>query len=115
MSTDLHKRRAKQLRTIGSVVLASGVIAAGLVYGIGTHNAAPPDVSMLGFNRAEQQQMGRLYGKSGQMLDDWLDDLKQPDTQAILILIFSSAIFAGCRYFARLVEIDDESRDMPPN
>lgn len=107
----LHRRRAKQLRTIGAVVLALGIVAAGLVYWIGTRNAAPDDISMLGFNRAEQRQMGLLYGKSGQMMDDWVDDLKQPGTQAILILIFSAVVFAGCRYFAKLVEIDDEPAD----
>src|SRR5579862_9433690 len=108
MSADSHKRRAKQLRITGAVALALGIIAAGLVYWIGTRNETPTDVSMLGFNRAEERQMGRLYGKSGQMMDDWLDDLKQPSTQAILILIFSGATFASCRYFAKLVEVEDE-------
>lgn len=108
MNADLSKRRARQLRIIGAVVLALGIIAAGLIYWTGTRNAAPPNISMLGFNRAEQQQMGQLYGKSGQMIDDWLDALKQPGTQVILILIFSVAVFGGCRYFAKLVEIEDE-------
>ena len=105
------QRRAKQLRITGIVVLTLGIITAGLVYWIGIRNATPDDISMLGFNRAEERQMGQLYGKSGQMVDDWLDDLKQPGTQAVLILIFSAAVFAGCFYFAKLVEIEDEPAD----
>jgi hypothetical protein len=34
--------------------------------------------------------------------------LKQPGTQAILIALFSILLAAGCFYFARLLDIDDE-------
>ena len=34
--------------------------------------------------------MGRLYGKSGLLIEQWSNDLKQPGTQAILILVFST-------------------------
>jgi hypothetical protein len=62
-----------------------------------------------GFNRAEQRQMGQLYGNSGLLIEQWSDDLKQPGTQAILIAGFSIVVFAGCFYFARLLDYDDEA------
>jgi len=103
------KIRARRLRITGVSVLVLGLVAAAAVYTVGMHNAdLNNDPSMLGFNRAEQRQMGQLYGKSGLMVDDWMDDLKQPGTQAVLISVASALIAAGCFYFARLVEVDDE-------
>jgi hypothetical protein len=102
------KKHARLLRITGASVLVLGLVTAGVIYGVGLCNAKlNNDPSMLGFNRAEQRQMGQLYGKSGQMVDDWMDDLKQPGTQAVLISIASVLIAAGCFYFARLVEVDD--------
>ena len=84
-------------------------MAAGLIYWLGTRNGDLNDnVSMLGFNRAQQRQMAQLYGKSGLLIDEWTADLKQPGTQAILIAGFSLAVFAGCFYFANLLDYEDE-------
>ena len=103
------KQRASRLRWIGFIVLVAGIAAAGLVHWLGTRS---PDLSgnlsMQGFNRAEQQQMARLYGKSGLLVDEWSDALARPGIQAILIVAFSALVFAGCFYFARLLDIDDE-------
>jgi hypothetical protein len=93
---------------IGVLALALGIAGAGLVYWLGTRSPNLEDeLSMQGFNRAQQRQMGQLYGKSGLLIDEWVDDLKQPGTQAILIVVTSALLAAGCFYFARLVEIDD--------
>ena len=90
-------------------MLVAGIAAAGLVYWLGTRSPdLSANLSMLGFNRAEQRQMGQLYGKSGLMIEKWADDLKQPGTQAILIAAFSTLVFIGCSYFARLLDVDDE-------
>jgi hypothetical protein len=98
------------LRIVGGVLLALGMAAAGLVYWLGTREPdLSNDPSMQGFNRAEQRQMGQLYGKSGLLIDEWADELKQPDTQAILILIFFGLAGAGCIYFARLMDVDEET------
>jgi hypothetical protein len=105
------RRRTRRLRTIGVLVLVLGLVAAGAVYWLGTRDAdLSGKLSMQGFDRAERRQMGRLYGKSGLLIDEWTDDLKQPSTQAILIAGFSAAVFAGCFYFARLLDFDDEAR-----
>ena len=46
--------------------------------------------------------MAMLYGKMGLLIEDWVNDLKQPGTQATLIVSASILIALGCFYFARL-------------
>jgi hypothetical protein len=108
--TASFKRRARRLRQIGIIVLTLGIGGAGILYWLRTRS---PDVSgklsMQGFNRAEQRQMGQLYGKQGLLIEQWSDDLKQPGTQAAIIGGFSILVFSGCFYFARLLEFDDET------
>ncbi|MGO8765457.1 MAG: hypothetical protein ACLQSR_10050 [Limisphaerales bacterium] len=100
---------SRRLKWTGGAVLALGILSAGLIYWLGSRNDdLSNDPSMLGFNRAEERQMGQLYGSSGELMDDLMDDLKQPGTQAILIVLVSGLAAAGCFYFARLVAIDDE-------
>ena len=102
------KRIARRLRVIGLSALVVGLVAAGLIYWWGTRKAdLSNDLSMQGFNRAEQRQMGRLYGKSGLLIDDLEADLKQPATQATLVVIVAALVAGGCFYFARLT---DDSR-----
>jgi hypothetical protein len=104
-------RRAARLRMMGVIVLVLGIAAAGLVYWQGTRS---PDVmdelSMVGFNRAQRRQMGRLYGKMGLALEEFSDDLKQPGTQAKLIGVVSILIAAGCFYFAQRMSDGGKTR-----
>jgi hypothetical protein len=95
---------------MGVFVLVLGIGSAGMVYWLGTRSAnLNDDLSMVGFNRAEQRQMGQLYGKMGLLIEEWSDDLKQPGTQAVLITAVSTLVAAGCFYFARLLESDKET------
>jgi hypothetical protein len=104
-------RRARRLRMIGWMVLALGLSGAGLIYWLGTRSPdVSGDLSMVGYNRARSRQMGMLYGKMGPLIEEWSDDLKQPATQAEIIFALSVLTTAGCFYFARLLEQDDEPR-----
>jgi hypothetical protein len=104
-------RRAARLRTIGLIVLMLGLGSAGLVYWLGTRSPdVMDDLSMVGYNKAQTRQMGMLYGKMGPVIEEWFDDLKQPGTQAEIIVAVSILIAAGCFYFARLLAHDDEPR-----
>ena len=95
---------------IGVIILALGIAGAGVLYWLRTRSPdVSGDLSMQGYNRAQQRQMGQLYGNSGLLMEQWSDDLKQPGTQAILMAGFSIAVFAGCFYFARLLDYDDET------
>ena len=100
----------RRLRVIGASVLVIGALAAGLVYWLGSRNGdMSDDLSMQGFSRAEQRQMGQLYGKSGLLIDQLEDDLKQPGTQAIIIVAAAVLVAAGCFYFARLTDGSGET------
>ena len=103
-------RRARRLRMIGVIVLVLGIAGAGILYWLRTRSPdLMDDLSMVGYNRAQTRQMGQLYGKSGLLIEQWSEDVKQPGTQAILIALFSAVIAAGCFYFARLLDDDDET------
>jgi hypothetical protein len=105
----LSEWRARRLRTIGVVVLMLGIVSAGIVYWLGTRSPdLNDDASMAGYSKPETQQMERLYGKWGDLTDDLLDDLKQPGTQAFIIVVAAALVAGGCFYFARLSDDDGE-------
>jgi len=93
------------------MVLVLGLAGAGVVYWLGTRSPdVSDDLSMLGYNKAQTRQMEQLYGKSGLLIEEWTDDLKQPGTQAVIIAAVSTLIAAGCFYFARLLVNEEETR-----
>src|ERR1700691_1786092 len=107
---DSSKRRAQRLRIIGRVILILGIASAGIVYWLGTRSAdLSDDPSMVGYNKPEQRQMEILYGKQGELIEDWSNDLKQPGTQAIIIGVAAGLVAGGCFYFARLSDADDKA------
>jgi hypothetical protein len=103
------RRRARRLRIIGVIVLLLGLGVAGGIYWLRPPDA-PDDLSMTGYNRAETRQMEILYGKQGRLIEDLMNDLKQPGTQAILIATAAILIAAGCFHFARWSDADSETR-----
>ena len=97
-------RRVWRYRLAGVVVLLLGLVSAGVIYWLGSR--APDfsdDPSMVGFNRSEERQMGILYGKQGQLIEDLKNSLKQPGTQAMLTIAAAAVVAAGCFYFASLL------------
>jgi hypothetical protein len=95
---------------IGVIVLVLGIAGAGILYWLRTRSPdLTDDLSMVGYNRAQTRQMGQLFGKSGLLVEQWSEDLKQPGAQAILIALFSAVIAASCFYFARLLDDDGET------
>jgi len=104
-------KRATWLRMIGIIVLMLGLGSAGVVYWLGTRSPdVMDDLSMVGYNKAQTRQMGMLYGKMGPVIEEWFDDLKQPGTQAEIIVVVSILVAACCFYFARLLGHDNEPR-----
>ncbi len=93
-------------------MLALGIAGAGIIYWLGTRSPdASDDLSMAGFNKPEEQQMERLYGKQGELVEDWSNDLKQPGTQAVIIIVTAVLVAGGCFYFARLLDEDAGQAD----
>jgi len=94
------------------MLLLGGVIA-GVVWWLGTRSPSiQDDPAMQGFNRAAHRQMGMFFGKSGYLIDDLLDSLKQPGTQAILIAATALVIASGCFLFARLPAASNPKHDI---
>jgi hypothetical protein len=95
------RRRALRLRIIGAVVLLLGIVGAEMIYWRGTPDLSD-DPSMLGYDKAESRQAGILYGQQGVVVQEWSNALKQPGTQAVIILVAAAVVAVGCFYFARL-------------
>jgi hypothetical protein len=112
------RRRVRRYRLAGWIILLLGFGGAGLDYWWGTRAAdLADDPSMAGFFKAESRQMGMLYGQQGILLEDLKRDLKEPGTQAVLIVAASVILAAGCFYFARILEAeaqDAEAAGPPP-
>ena len=105
------KRWAGKLRIAGIIVLVLGIAGAGIVGWLGTRTAdVSSDAAMAGYDKPEERQMEMLYGKSGELIEDWSNDLKQPGTQAFIIVTVTVLVAVGCFYFARLSDDDDASR-----
>ena len=105
------RRHGRRLKIIGTAILLFGIAGAGIVYWTGMRDAdVSGELSMAGFNKSEERQMAILYGKSGELIEDWSNDLKQPGTQAFIIAAVSIVIASGCFYFARLSEEEDATR-----
>jgi hypothetical protein len=100
----IARRRVRRYRLAGGLCVLLGLIGAGVVYWLGSRAAdLSDDPAMVGFNRAEQRQLGILYGSQGALIEDLTNSLKQPGTQALIILAAAGAIAAGCFYFARIL------------
>jgi hypothetical protein len=101
------RRRAWRLKITGIVILLLGIVSAGIIYWLGTRSPdVSDDLSMTGFNKPAERQMGILYGKQGELIEDWSNDLHQPGTQAVIIIV-TAALAAGCCFYsARLLDYD---------
>jgi hypothetical protein len=105
----LNKVRARRLRLVGVFIFTLGLISAGVVYWSGKRaQDLSNELSMVGYDRAARRQIGVLYGRFGEIVEDLSDELKQPGTQAILIGCISAGITFGCFYFGRLLDNDTE-------
>jgi hypothetical protein len=89
--------RRRRLRLVGWLVLAAGLFGAGLTYWVRTRHAEPSlDDLLPGSTLARRRQMGILYGTIGLMALEWGEDVKRPDTQAVLIVAACALIAVVC-------------------
>src|SRR5580765_2438521 len=101
-SADSLNREKMRLRMVGAIILATGIISAGLVYWLGMRNQnAGVEQYEQARERSEARQMELLYGKSGDLTADFFSALKRPGPQAIAIMVFTGLISGACFYLGR--------------
>lgn len=89
-----------------------GISVAGIVYWLGMRSPdSSDDTSMAGYDKPTEGQMGILYGKQGELIEDLTNDLKRPGTQAIIIILIAGLVAGCCFHFARLLDYDAEHVD----
>ena len=109
VSNSTLKHRAR-FRTAGILVLVLGIGSACALYWIRTHNRDwTDDPMMAGYSKPEIRQMEIMYGRMGEMTSDFMNDLKRPGTQAILIAAISILIALGCFFLANRWVDDGET------
>lgn len=105
----LDRRRARQFRIAAVIVLLLGLAGADVAYWLGSRSRdLSDDPLMFGNEKAQAQRMGTLYGNQGVMIQQWYEDLKNPDTQAIIIVAAAALVAGGCFYCARLLDAADQ-------
>ncbi len=106
--------RRRRLRTIGTVILALGILSAGLTYWLETRNAGPSIEDLLpGYAEQNARQMAIMYGPTWATALGWMNDLGLPAGQATLIVVGSAIVAAFCFHVARLDPIDAELTERP--
>lgn len=80
------------------MMLLAGMIGACTIYWMGTRSPNLKD-----------HQMAQLYGNMGLMIDNLLNDLKRPGTQAKMIAGISALVASGCFRFAREPDRGDKA------
>jgi|GEM_PF-6918533 hypothetical protein len=91
-----------RLRKVGLVILVVGFTLAALIYLTGSNPedfSSDPATARAYKNQSQEIQLN--YGHSGLVMNQLADDLKQPATQAILLLIISTVSACACFYLAR--------------
>jgi len=100
-----------RLKIIGFIVLLLGIGGAILVFRYGSPSLdMSADPSLAGLNRPERRQIGMLYGKDILIFTDLWNDLKQPETEAMIIAGTSALIAFGCFFFAQSLPIDNKTK-----
>ena len=105
------QREKARLRWIGVIVLLIGFSSACLVYWAGNRSEdARLEQYREAQTRAESRQMQMLYGTSGGVMEDFLNSLKRPANQALVIGVITCLIAAGCFYLGRPLPGADETQ-----
>ena len=104
--------RSARYKKIGIAVLVVGIVGALVLYLVRVHMAESADSLTAQYDnsteRTETRQMGMLYGKSGQQMQDLIDDLKYPGPQSVIIGLVAFIIAMGFFTAARPLPEDEE-------
>lgn len=86
-----------RLRLAGRIILIGGIVAAIVFYWIQSRHATPElDELAAGFIKARDRQLGQLMGPLGVVMNQWMDVLQRPLSEAILIAAGAGVIAWIC-------------------
>lgn len=89
-------------------MLLLGIAGEAMVYCLEKPSASlSNDPSMLGYDKKQARQLATLYGNQAVLVQKWADELKQPGTQALIIVVAAALVAGGCFYIARLLDQGD--------
>ena len=97
-------RWARRLRMTSVVVLLAGVAVAGAIFAFGTGPVESDDPATIAEDKIDSREVGRMYGDVGVLEKDLANQLKQPDTQAVLIVAVTAVVAGACFGAARFLE-----------
>jgi hypothetical protein len=96
---------ARRLRMAAILVLLLGIFGADAVYWLETRSGkSSNNLLTRGYDKAQTRQAEVLYGRQAVWIKECTDELKQPGTQACIIVVASLLAAGGCFYFARLLD-----------
>jgi hypothetical protein len=97
----------RELRTVGRIVLACGLVLAALVYWVSARQRVTllDDTNALGYTRAMDAQMTRMMGHLGVLMMGWNDSLTTPLGKALGVLVVAG-LLAG--YFFRIASVMEQ-------
>ena len=102
-------KHSERLRIAGRVILVCGIAAAILFYWIQSRHAAPEiDELAAGFVKARDRQIGQLMGPLGVTLNQWMEVLQRPLSEAILIAAGGAVVAWICFRLADSEEAADK-------
>lgn len=86
----MDRSAGQPFRRVAQVILLAGIIGAALTYWIGTRNAAVSiDALIPGTTAKIRRQNGLMYGPAMASLMELIDEYKQPEGQALIVLLGS--------------------------
>jgi hypothetical protein len=107
LSSRLPEKESERLRVYGWSVLAAGLLAAALYYGVNARRAIETD-SNEAYSRNEMRQMEVMMGKSGIIMADVQNAFDLPAVRAVVIVAVAGLL--ALYFFRSAAVLDDEER-----
>lgn len=93
-----------QFKLLGAIALLLAVASAGTAWRIHLHPTPTIEELLPGYRQANDRQIGILYGQGGVILSDWVDDLTDPETEAVIGAVIGVLAGIGCFYVSWLLD-----------
>jgi hypothetical protein len=104
--------RARRLRVIGAIVLALGLSVGDGVYWLGTRNASGDNpLPVIGEDKGVTRQAETLFGQQSVFASQIGQALRNPLTQAGVVLGVAVVLAGCCFYAAGVADRNDQSDD----